>query len=122
MQKAGLLEITVQYEGKQDTLEIEVLDDGWNYDILADGTIRLTEFKGVLNETQIRIPSKVNGYTVTEIGNGNINNYDKNQLFKNIEGYNTKIETFPINIFAKIFAYKSVEPLSFEVKDIKIKF
>lgn len=39
-----------------------------------------------------------------------------------ITKYNTKIETFPINLFAKMFGYKNVEPLKFEVEDIKIKF
>ena len=36
--------------------------------------------------------------------------------------YNTKIQTFPTNIFASIFGYKAVEPLSFEVEDVKVKF
>lgn len=36
--------------------------------------------------------------------------------------YNTKIQTFPTNIFAAIFGYKAVEPLSFEVEDVKVKF
>ena len=39
-----------------------------------------------------------------------------------ITRYNTKIQTFPTNIFASIFGYKAVEPLSFEVEDVKIKF
>ena len=36
--------------------------------------------------------------------------------------YNTKIQTFPTNIFASIFGYKAVEPLSFEVDDVKVSF
>ena len=36
--------------------------------------------------------------------------------------YNTKIQTFPTSIFASIFGYKAVEPLSFEVEDVKVKF
>ena len=39
-----------------------------------------------------------------------------------ITRYNTKIQTFPTNIFASIFGYKTVEPLSFEVEDVKIRF
>lgn len=35
--------------------------------------------------------------------------------------YNTKIQTFPTNVFASMFGYKAVEPLSFEVEDVKIK-
>lgn len=39
-----------------------------------------------------------------------------------ITRYNTKVQTFPTNIFAGIFGYKSLEPLSFETTDIKIDF
>ncbi len=39
-----------------------------------------------------------------------------------ITRYNTKVQTFPTNIFAGIFGYKSLEPLSFETTDIKIEF
>lgn len=39
-----------------------------------------------------------------------------------ITKYNTKIQVFPTNLFAKIFGYKNVEPLKFEVEDVKIKF
>lgn len=39
-----------------------------------------------------------------------------------ITRYNTKVQTFPTNIFAGIFGYKTIEPLSFETKDIKIEF
>ncbi len=39
-----------------------------------------------------------------------------------ITRYNTKVQTFPTNIFASIFGYKSLEPLSFEYDDVKIEF
>lgn len=39
-----------------------------------------------------------------------------------ITKYNTKVQTFPTNIFASIFGYKSLEPLSFETEDVKIEF
>ena len=39
-----------------------------------------------------------------------------------ITRYNTKVQTFPTNIFAGIFGYKSLEPLSFETGDVKIEF
>ena len=39
-----------------------------------------------------------------------------------ITRYNTKVQSFPTNIFAGIFGYKSLEPLSFETTDIKIEF
>ena len=36
--------------------------------------------------------------------------------------YNTKVQSFPTNIFANIFGYKYIEPLSFETKEVKIEF
>lgn len=39
-----------------------------------------------------------------------------------ITRYNTKVQTFPTNILASIFGYKSLEPLSFETEDVKIEF
>lgn len=39
-----------------------------------------------------------------------------------ITKHNTIIESFPNNIFAKIFGYKKVQPIKFDVEDIKIKF
>ena len=39
-----------------------------------------------------------------------------------ITRYNTKVQTFPTNVFAGLFGYKSLEPLSFETTDIKIEF
>lgn len=39
-----------------------------------------------------------------------------------ITRYNTKVQTFPTNIFAGIFGYKSLEPLKFETGDVKIEF
>lgn len=39
-----------------------------------------------------------------------------------ITRYNTKVQSFPTNIFATIFGYKSLEPLSFETGDVKIEF
>lgn len=39
-----------------------------------------------------------------------------------IARYNTKVQSFPTNIFAMIFGYKSLEPLSFETTDVKIEF
>ena len=39
-----------------------------------------------------------------------------------ITTYNNKVQTFPTNIFAKIFGYKSVEPIKFDVEDVQVKF
>jgi len=39
-----------------------------------------------------------------------------------ITKYNSKVQTFPTNLFAKMFGYKNIEPLKFEVEDVKIKF
>jgi LemA protein len=39
-----------------------------------------------------------------------------------ITRYNTKVQSFPTNLFAVMFGYKSLEPLSFETTDIKIEF
>ena len=39
-----------------------------------------------------------------------------------ITRYNTKIESFPDNIFAAFFGYKKVEPIRFDVEDVKVKF
>lgn len=39
-----------------------------------------------------------------------------------ITRYNTKVETFPTNIFASLFGYKTIEPVKFEVEDVKVKF
>lgn len=39
-----------------------------------------------------------------------------------ITKFNTKIQTFPTNIFASMLGYKEVEPLKFEVEDVKVQF
>lgn len=39
-----------------------------------------------------------------------------------ITRYNTKVQSFPTNVFATIFGYKSLEPLSFETTEVKIEF
>ena len=39
-----------------------------------------------------------------------------------ITRYNTKVQTFPTNMFAKMFGYKEMEPLKFEVEDVKVQF
>lgn len=39
-----------------------------------------------------------------------------------ITRYNTKIQTFPTNLFAGLFGYKTIEPLSFETGDVKVEF
>lgn len=39
-----------------------------------------------------------------------------------ITKYNTKVQTFPTNIFAKMLGYKEIEPLKFEVEDVKVQF
>lgn len=39
-----------------------------------------------------------------------------------ITTYNNKVQTFPSNIFASIFGYKTVEPIKFDVEDIKVQF
>ncbi|MGN1372290.1 MAG: LemA family protein [Candidatus Coprovivens sp.] len=38
-----------------------------------------------------------------------------------ITRYNTKIQTFPTNIFASIFGYKAIEPISFDTEEVKIE-
>ena len=38
-----------------------------------------------------------------------------------ITRYNTKIQSFPTNIFASIFGYKTIEPLSFDTEEVKIE-
>ena len=39
-----------------------------------------------------------------------------------ITTYNNKVQTFPSNIFASIFGYKTVKPIKFDVEDIKVQF
>lgn len=39
-----------------------------------------------------------------------------------ITTYNNKVQTFPSNIFASIFGYKTVEPIKFDVDDVQVKF
>lgn len=39
-----------------------------------------------------------------------------------ITTYNNKVQTFPSNLFAKLFGYKSVEPIKFDVDEVKINF
>lgn len=39
-----------------------------------------------------------------------------------ITTYNNKVQTFPSNIFASIFGYKTVEPIRFDVDDVNVKF
>ena len=39
-----------------------------------------------------------------------------------ITTYNNKVQTFPSNLFAKLFGYKSVEPIKFDVEDVQVKF
>ena len=39
-----------------------------------------------------------------------------------ITKFNTKIQTFPTNMFAAMLGYKEVEPLKYEVEDVKVQF
>ncbi len=39
-----------------------------------------------------------------------------------ITRYNTKVQSFPTNIFASLLGYTTMEPVSFEVEDVKIEF
>ena len=39
-----------------------------------------------------------------------------------ITTYNNKVQTFPSNIFASIFGYKTVDPIRFDVDDVNVKF
>ena len=49
------------------TVIAETTEDGFEYSIIDDGTAEITDYTG--DATELNIPSEIDGYTVTSIGN-----------------------------------------------------